>query len=166
MLWKSSKILFWLRNWEIKNGNWETGKLSLKPGVSWQNQENWQVWKWYSVEVLPSRQYHVRIDGSGWITLRNRHHLWQIFSSIPTLIPTASLNPANDTTASPNPTNDTTLNQTTNHPAVTHNITHAFQQQYEPLTIVNDITTTQPKPTRTSTILKRLVPFNKPGLNK
>ena len=82
------------------------------------------------------------------------------------LIPTASLNPANDTTASPNPTNDTTLNQTTNHPAVTHNITHAFQQQYEPLTIVNDITTTQPKPTRTSTILKRLVPFNKPGLNK
>ena len=79
------------------------------------------------VEVLPNRQHHVWIDGSGQITLRNRCHLWQIPNSIPTLIPTASPNPTNDTTASPNPANNTTLNQTTNHPEVTHNITHDFQ---------------------------------------
>ena len=57
----------------------------------------------------------------------------KIPSSISTLIPTASPNPTNDTTASPNPTNDTTLNQTTNHPEVTHNITRDFQQQYDRL---------------------------------
>ena len=112
------------------------------------------------VEVLLNIQYHVRTDGSGQITLRNRRHLRQIPSSITTIIPTASPNPTNDTTASPNPTNDTTLNQTTNHPEVTHNITRDFQKQYKPPAIVNDTTTTQPKPTRAPTILKRLAPFN------
>ena len=72
------------------------------------------------VEVLPNRQYHVQIYGSGKITLRNRHHLWQIRSSTPTLIPTCS----------PNPTNDTTLNQTTNHPEVPQNITSDFQKKF------------------------------------
>ena len=80
------------------------------------------------VEVLPNRQYHVQIYGSGKITLRNRHHLWQIPSSMPTLIPTRSPNPTNDTT-SPNPTNDITLNQTTNHPEVPQNITSDFQKK-------------------------------------
>ena len=79
------------------------------------------------VEVLLNRQYHVRTDGSGQITLRNRRHLRQIPSSITTIIPTVSPNPTNDTTASPNPTNDTTLNQTTNYPEVTHNIIRDFQ---------------------------------------
>ena len=108
------------------------------------------------VEVLPDRQYHVRIDGSSKITLRNRCHLGQIASSIPTLIPTAS----------PNPTNDTRPHQATNNPEVSHNITPDSQQQYEPPTIVNDTTTTQPKPAQTHTTLKRLAPCNKPGLNK
>ena len=116
------------------------------------------------IEVLPNRQYHVQIDGSDRITFRNRHHLWLIPSSIPTLKPTASSNPTNDTTASPNPTNDIILNQNTHHPEVPNNITPDFQQQYEPPTIVNDTTTTEPKPTQTPTILKRLVNFKKPGL--
>ena len=60
--------------------------------------------KQYSGKVLPDRQYHVRIDGSGRITLKNRHHLWQTLNSISNLIPTAS----------PNPINDTTPHQTTN----------------------------------------------------
>ena len=81
------------------------------------------------VGVLPNRQYHVQIYGSGKITLRNRRHLWQIPSSTSTLIPTRSPNPTNDTTASPNPTNDTTLNQTTNHPEVPQNITSDFQKK-------------------------------------
>ena len=105
------------------------------------------------VEVLPNKQYHVQIDGSDRITFRNRHHLWQIPSSIPTLMPTASPNPTNDTTASPNPTNDIILNETSHHPEVPNNITPDFQQQYEPPTIVNDTTTTEPKPTQTPTIL-------------
>lgn len=47
---------------------------------------------------------------------------------MPTLIPTRSPNPTNDTT-SPNPTNDITLNQTTNHPEVPQNITSDFQKK-------------------------------------
>ena len=32
LFWKTTKMLFWLRNWEIKNGNRETGRLQSKPG--------------------------------------------------------------------------------------------------------------------------------------
>ena len=110
------------------------------------------------LEVLPDRQYHVQIDGSGRITLRNRHHLQQISSSIfnkfPILIPTTS----------PNCTNDTTPHQITNNPEVPHDITPDSQQQYVPPTIANDTITMQPKPAQT--ILKHLAPFNKPGLNE
>ena len=46
------------------------------------------------VEILPHRQYHIRMDGSGRVTLRNRRFLKKILKFPPLIIPSAlPLNP-------------------------------------------------------------------------
>ena len=46
------------------------------------------------VEILPHRQYHIRMDGSGRVTLRNRRFLKKVIKCSPQVIPSAlPLNP-------------------------------------------------------------------------
>ena len=43
------------------------------------------------VEILPHRQYHIRMDGSGRVTLRNRRFLKRVTKGSPQIIPSAVL---------------------------------------------------------------------------
>lgn len=106
------------------------------------------------VEVLANRQYRIRVDGSGRVTLRNRRFLKKLVSAPPQIIPAADI-PNTQYRDGKIPTNHARLNP------------HAVPFP------TPDPTHTPARPTNTSSqaskqprTLSRLAPFNNPGLKE
>ena len=102
------------------------------------------------VETLPNHQYHVRVDGSGRITLRNRRFLRKLETpTTPPLIPSAA-----PETSTPNP-NPMPLKPNT--PVLQTMGTGITSNTTQPSTMTQ---------TKTPQALSRLLPHNQPGLKE
>ena len=105
------------------------------------------------VTVLPDRQYRIRVDGSGRVTLRNRRFLRKCeFKTTPTPIPSATPSAITSTTNAPLLYPDP--------PTSSGNNTHTA--------IETAIQTTLPRPqsSKIPRALSRLLPHNRPGLKE
>ena len=105
------------------------------------------------ISILPDRQYRIRVNGSGRITLRNRRFLRKCeFKPAPTPIPSAALGPTT-------PSSNTPL---LHRPPSPYNSTRtAFEPQQQ-----TTYTSPRLRSSRITRALSRLLPHNKPGLKE
>ena len=104
------------------------------------------------VEILPFRQYKIRLDGSGRIVLRNRRHLKPCHIINPSIIPSAdTLNPQPNITPPEQP--------------ATADVNHNPEPIHaEP--IPNPVNPNPPVITKTPRALKNIANYNRPGLSE
>ena len=149
--------------------------LSEGDRVAIQNQTN-KLWSTTGkiVECLPNRQYKIRVDGSGRVTLRNRRFLRKLKceSTIPRLIPGAETSKENST-----------IHSSPKRPIEQSKfVTSSDHTHHTPTTITPDSLTTpiptpllstpvsttrispNAAPSRVPRALLQLFPYNKPGL--
>ena len=119
---------------------------TLEVGIQNQRTKRWDI-TGLVVEVLPDRQYRIRVDGSGRITLRNRRFMKKILKAPPQIIPSAGNSCPISTPIHPN------------YPVLNPNA-FPFTQTSTP-EIPN-----QNSPQKLSRELARLTSFNKVGLKE